>query len=74
MDDKKLGFSVEQAHGVTKFTNETDMYLEMSLVPEKPKRTYKLVMVIPPGTFKIMDQYQFDLSKFCFAFSKRTKE
>ncbi len=74
MSDNHIGFSVEQKHGVTTFKNETQMYLEISVVPVKPKRKYETIMVIPPGTFKILDVNEFDLSKFCFAFSKRTEE
>jgi len=71
MSEKRIGFSIYQEHGITKFTNETDMYIEVSLIPVKPKRKYNDIMVITPGKFVIHNGFPLDLSKVCFRFKTR---
>ena len=69
--DKEIKFSVEQKGNITIFTNETNMYIEVSLIPVKPKRKYIDIMVITPGKWVIHDSYVLDLSKLCFRFVTR---
>lgn len=69
--DKEIKFSVEQKGNITIFTNETNMYIEVSLIPVKPKRKYIDIMVITPGKCVIHDSYVLDLSKLCFRFVTR---
>ncbi len=66
MSDESVGFSIEQKHGMTVFKNETNMMLEVSVVPVKPKRTYTTLLIIPPGSFKIYDQVPIHLDQISF--------
>lgn len=68
---KEIKFSIEQKGNISIFTNETEMYIEVSLIPVKPKRKYHDIMIIRPGQFVIHDSYQLDLSKLCFRFTTR---
>ena len=64
---KETGFKIEQANGVTIFTNYTDFVLEVSEVPVKPKRKYNLIFIIPAKSFKILDRiYEMELTKLSF--------
>lgn len=66
---KKTGFKIEQESGVIIFTNYTDFVLEVSKVPIKPKRTYKLIHVVPSKSFKmfdVIDTWNMDLNSLCF--------
>lgn len=64
-------FKIE-ANGITTvFTNDSDMYVVVSLLPVKPKRKQVDVIVIRPQTFVIYDMHPLDLSKICFKFETK---
>lgn len=65
MRDKPL-FSVNQEGAITKFVNNSDMDLWVSLVPIKPKRRYSDICVVPSGEFRIYDHSPIDLTKVSF--------
>lgn len=71
MSTEELTFKVEQKDKITIFTNDTQMYVEVSLIPIPPKRKYIDIMVITPGKCVVHDGYQVDLSKLCFRFKTR---
>ena len=70
---KEYKFSVEQKGNVTIFENTTDMYIEVSLKPVKPKRKHMGILIITPGKFVIYDR-PLDLSKLSFSFTTREEE
>lgn len=69
MENYKL--TIEQRGNITVFKNETNMHIEVSLIPVKPKRKYTAIMLIKPRNYVIHDSYPLDLSKICFKFVAR---
>lgn len=74
MTDEVYGFAIEQDGGDTTFKNHTDMFLEVSIVPIKPKTKHRSVMTIPPGKFKVFHQVPINLEKTSFRLIKKTGE
>jgi len=66
MNQQNINFCVEQQYGVTKFTNNSDMMLEISVVPKKPRRSYTTIFLIPPGQFFISEENMIVISNLSF--------
>ena len=62
------GFKIFQENGMTGFENLTDYNLLISIKPIKPKRKYIDVIPIPPQSYKLFTQpdFQMDLTKISF--------
>jgi hypothetical protein len=64
-------FTIQQKEGITIFTNETPFYIEVSLIPIRPRRKYIDIAVITPGKRLVHGGYCLDLTKLSFRFVKR---
>lgn len=62
------GFKVFQKKGITGIENTTDMNLVISIKPIKPKRKYVDVILVPPNSYKMFTDpdFQIDLTKISF--------
>ena len=63
------GFVVFQRERLTEFENKTDLNLLISIKPIKPKRKYDDLLVVPPRSFKIIED-RLDLTKLSFTLEK----
>lgn len=70
------GFRVFQKDGMTGIENTTKYNLLVSIKPIKPKRKYIDVILVPPDSFKLFTQpdFQMDLTKISFTLEEPYKE
>ncbi len=55
MEQEIINFSILKYKGVTRIVNKSDSNCIISLVPEKPKRTYVDIFVVKQNTCLILE-------------------
>jgi hypothetical protein len=70
-----LKFFFEDHKDIVQFTNDSDFILKIYIIPVKPKRKYKLFVIIQPKSFILFtDMKEFDLSKLSFSYEVAKKQ
>ena len=63
---KSSTFSISHEDNILKIVNDSRFNLWVTLIPIKPKRKYTDVLVVRPGSFLIMENFNPDITAFSF--------
>lgn len=63
-----LQIDIDKELKLVKFTNNSDYKIIISLMPVKPKRTYKDIALVPHGNYIMYENTELDLTTLSFRF------